>query len=107
MPGRRAACGAVAGRPHSTPSTCHRAHAGTPPPRASECPQQELLQDEELLPHEDELLPHDEELLPHDEEPEPQDEELPHEEPPPEQPWEEPSPPGAHHDESWTGLPAP
>ncbi|MDQ0711351.1 hypothetical protein QFZ55_000803 [Streptomyces luteogriseus] len=57
--------------------------------------QQELLQDDELLPHEDELLPHDDELVP-------QDEELPLE-----QPLEEPSlVPASHQDEWSTGPPA-
>ncbi|MEG8279732.1 hypothetical protein [Streptomyces sp. AHA2] len=77
------------------------AEAGHPSrPVRDDSVQQELLQDEELLPHEDELLPQDEELLPQDE-PEPQDEE-----PPPEQPPEELSPPpAAHQDESSPRLP--
>ncbi|MFD5839485.1 hypothetical protein ACFWHV_38910 [Streptomyces collinus] len=55
--------------------------------------QQELLQDDELLPHEDELLPQVDEL-PHDEEP------------PPEQSLEECSLAPASHQEGWsTGLP--
>lgn len=55
--------------------------------------QQELLQDDELLPHEDELLPQVDEL-PHDEEP------------PPEQSLDECSLAPASHQDGWsTGLP--
>ncbi|MEW2075182.1 hypothetical protein AB0941_16360 [Streptomyces sp. NPDC013433] len=60
--------------------------------------QQELPQDDELLPH-DEEPPHDEEL-PQDEEPLPQDDE-----PPLEQPLDEPPPVPVSHQDEWAKEP--
>ncbi|GAA2280981.1 hypothetical protein GCM10010234_17510 [Streptomyces hawaiiensis] len=85
---------------HDAREPCGDLRREPPVNRGRASGQQELLQDDELLPHEDELLPHEDELLPQDDVLLPHDEELPLE-----QPLEVPSlPPASHQDEWSTGL---